>query len=380
MNLSSPHQSTLKHINSITHEGKVIVLATATDGKIWYSIKQDGFEDSYLNTPADQRTGWENWQQLELPNETKADESVVKQEKAELTYLTDSNRYILRSRYQTVNETAVAPVQVISALGHLYVFRQSKTNTLFVDRFVVDGMTNKLNRKLEVRFKRSKQKHTPTKSMKKGSNGLSNVDTLDFRDSDGNFFYEPTTEICAVNNLINGWFSVVLVPTFENDIHRWHIFAYNTSTTQVELTTLRASEEGLFAVKDYNVFEEVNETLVPRQIAGIIKRNLDIAGATVTNGLTATTYDIQQEQQTQSGEMQLLKTATRLMLAIPTDKGTAAFSFAIAGDGTLSEIDETPDKTIIRNKKREILLPLNILGTVIDYRFSPPESPNTGGL
>jgi hypothetical protein len=78
--------------------------------------------------------------------------------------------------------------------------------------------------------------------------------------------------------------------------------------------------------------------------------------------------------------MQLLKTATRLMLAIPTDKGTAAFSFAIAGDGTLSEIDETPDKTIIRNKKREILLPLNILGTVIDYRFSPPESPNTGGL
>lgn len=380
MNLLSPHQSTLKHINSITHEGKVIVLATATDGKIWYTIKQDGFEDSYLNTPPDQRTGWENWQQLELPNETKADESVVKQEKAELTYLTDSDHYILRSRYQTVNETAVAPVQVISALGHLYVFRQSKTNTLFVDRFVVDGMTNKLNRKLEVRFKRSKQKHTPTKSMKKGSNGLSNVDTLDFRDSDGNFFYEPTTEICAVNNLINGWFSVVLVPTFENDIHRWHIFAYNTSTTQVELTTLRASEEGLFAVKDYNVFEEVNETLVPRQIAGIIKRNLDIAGATVTNGLTATTYDIQQEQQTQSGEMQLLKTATRLMLAIPTDKGTAAFSFAIAGDGTLSEIDETPDKTIIRNKKREILLPLNTLDEIkaLADRTPPPQGIITG--
>ena len=216
--------------------------------------------------------------------------------------------------------------------------------------------------------------------MKKGSNGLSNVDTLDFRDSDGNFFYEPTTEICAVNNLINGWFSVVLVPTVENDIHRWHIFAYNTDTKQVELTTLRASEEGLFAVKDYNVFEEVNETLVPRQIAGIIKRNLDIAGATVTNGLTATTYDIQQEQQTQSGEMQLLKTATRLMLAIPTDKGTAAFSFAIAGDGTLSEIDETPDKTIIRNKKREILLPLNTLDEIkaLADRTPPPQGIITG--
>ena len=58
------------------------------------------------------------------------------------------------------------------------------------------------------------------------------------------------------------------------------------------------------------IFEEINETLVPRQIGGIIKRTLDISGTTITNGLTATKYDLQQEQQTQSGEMQLLKTAT----------------------------------------------------------------------
>lgn len=372
-------QQNLQHINSITHEGKVLVFATDATGKISYTVKQDGFEDSYLNTPPDQRTGWESWKSLEFPNETD-DKSVIDQETAKLTHQEDTSNFILRSRYKTDDKTAVAPVQAISALGHVYIFRQSKSNTLLVDRFVLDGMTNKLNRKLEVRFKRSKQKHTPTKNMNKGSNGLVNIDSLDFRDANGNFFYEPTTELCLINNLHKGWFSIVLVPTVENDVHRWHIFAYNSQTQKVELTTIRTSEEGLFEVKDYTVFEEINETLVPRQIAGIIKRTLDISGTTITNGLTATKYDLQQEQQTQSGEMQLLKTATRLMLAIPTDKGTATLNFAIAGDGTLAEIDETPHKTIIRSKTREILLPLNTLDEIkaLADRTPPPQGMITG--
>ncbi|MEI6428051.1 MAG: LamG domain-containing protein [Pseudanabaena sp. ELA607] len=367
-------EQVLQNLNSVVHEGKVVVFATDVDSKIWYTIKQDGFEDSYLNTPADQRTGWENWQLLEFPNEND-DQSVVNQEKDNLTYQSDGNKFILKSRYKTITESATAPVQVISALGHVYVFRQSKTNTLLVDRFVLDGMTNKLNRKLEVRFKRSKQRLTPIKSMKKSAGALTNVDSLDFRDANGNFFYEPTTEVCAVSNLSKGWFSVVLVPTIENDIYRWHIFAYNSQTQKVELTTIRASSEGLFDVKDYTIFEPVDDGLSPRKIPGLIKRTLDINGVAVTNGLSATKYDLQQAQQTQSGEEQLLKTATRLMLAIPTDKGTAAFSFGIAGDGTLAEIDDTPDSTVLRSRQREILLPLNTLDEVKAFadRTPPPQ-------
>lgn len=369
----------LQHLNSIAHEGKVVVFATDADGKISYTVKQDGFEDSYLNTRADRRTGWENWQALEFPDE-KDDQSVIDKETAELTYQNDPNKFILKSYYKTQKETAVAPVQVISVLGHIYVFRQSKSNTLLVDRFVLDGMTNKLNRKLEVRFKRSKQKHTPTKNMNKGSNGLVNIDSLDFRDANGNFFYEPTTELCLVNNLHKGWFSVVLVPTIENDVYRWHIFAYNSQTHKVELTTIRASEEGLFDAKDYTIFEESNDILVPRKIPAVIKRSLDIVGVTVTNGLSATKYNLQQEQQTQSGEKQLLKTATRLMLAIPTNKGTVAFSFAIASDGTLAQIDETPDSTLIRSRQREVLLPLNTLDEIkaIGDITPPPQGIITG--
>ncbi|MEG3833982.1 LamG-like jellyroll fold domain-containing protein [Microcoleus sp. Z1_C3] len=363
----------LQHINSIVHEGKVVLCATDADGVISYTVKQDGFEDSYLNTPAEERTGWENWQTLEFPDEAD-DKSVIDQEKAELTHQQDASKFLLKSRYKTKDETAVAPVQLVSALGHIYVFRQSKSNTLLVDRFVLDGMTNKLNRKLEVRFKRSKQKHTPTKNMNKGTNGLVNIDTLDFRDANGNFFYEPTTEICAVNNLKEGWFSVVLVPTIENDVNRWHIFAYNNQSKKIELTTIRASAEGMFDVKDYTFFDEAHGTLIPRKIPGIIKRTLDIKGGTVTNGLAATKYDLQEEKETQSGEKQLLKTATQLMLAIPTDKGTAAFSFAIAKDGTLAEIGTTPESTIIRSKQKEILLPLNTLDEIKALGKSTPPS------
>ncbi|GCL55361.1 hypothetical protein NIES3806_27090 [Microcystis aeruginosa NIES-3806] len=364
----------LQHISTITHEGKIVVFATDAEGKISYTVKQDGFEDSYLNTPADQRTGWENWKTLEFPDEAD-DQSVIEKEKAELTHQQNPSQYLLKSLYKTENITAVAPVQVIAALEHIYVFRQSKSNTLLVDRFVLDGMTNKLNRKLEVRFKRSKQKHTPTKNMKRGSSGLIDIDTLDFRDANGSFFYEPTTELSLVNNLHKGWFSVVLVPTIENDVYRWHIFAYNSQTQKVEVTTIRASEAGLFDVQDYTIFEESNDSLVPRRIPGVIKRTLEINGVTVTNGLSATKYDLQQAQQTQSGEEQLLKTATRLMLAIPTDKGAAAFSFAIAGDGTLGEIDETPDSKLIRSRQREVLLPLNTLDEIkaIGDKTPPPQ-------
>ena len=367
-------QEKLQHINTIAHEGKVVIIATDADGKIWYTIKQDGFEDSYLNTPPDQRTGWENWQQLELPNEND-DQSVIDQETAELTDAANTSSFVLRSRYKTFDQTAVAPVQLISASGHIYIFRQSKTNTLLCDRFVLDGMTNKLNRKLEVRFKRSRQKHEASKNMKKGASGLTNIDTLDFRDVNGNFFYEPSTELSLINNLQSGWFSVVLVPTIENDVYRWHIFAYNSQTKKVELTTLLMSEEGLFDVQDYTIFEESNDRLIPRNVPGIIKRTLELGTITVVNGLTATKYDVQREQQTDDG-MQLLRDSTKVMLAIPTNTGNvAAFSFAIAGDGTLSQIAPTATEKIWRNTARQVLLPLNTLDNVkiIGTTAPPPQ-------
>jgi len=205
---------------------------------------------------------------------------------------------------------------------------------------------------------------------------LALVDSLDFRDANGTPFYEPTTELSLINHLDQGGFAVVLVPTNEHDCYRWHIFAYNTATKKVQLTSLRASKEGLFAVKDQTVLEPKPgepETLMPRNIPGIIQRRFDLDGFKVAPGLTATQYDLQVERETQAG-LQLLKESTRLMLVMGTEAGkVAALSFSIASDGTLAQINEKPEQiNILRNDAREILLPLNTLDEIKAIAESDP--------
>ncbi|MEO0805150.1 MAG: LamG domain-containing protein [Cyanobacteria bacterium J06643_4] len=367
----------LKHANAITHEGKLLLFATDNSGKIWYSVKQDGFEDNALEQTT-QIKGWENWQTLELPADENPDQSVLEKEKAELTRQDDDDRYLLRSRYYTIGESAIAPVQLISGMGHLYVFRQSAPetsrvapSTLLVDRFVLDGITNKLVRKLEVRYKRSRQKYAPLQPKEPGS-GQTIVDSLDFRDTNNKPFFEPTTELSLIDGLKQGWFSVVLLPTNEQGRYRWHIFAYNTASQQIELTSIRASEEGLFDLKDETVLEplpQAPEVIRPRRIPGIIQRQLvlqtdDNKPLTVANGFGATKYDLQIERETSVGP-RLLRENTRVLLSVPTaEDNTVALSFAVGLDGTLSQVDETGEQTLLRDRSHDVLLPLNTLDDI----------------
>ncbi|MBD2203270.1 RICIN domain-containing protein [Calothrix sp. FACHB-1219] len=373
-------QGSIRHINCVTHEGKVVLVGTDEGGKLWYTIKQDGFEDSYLNQEPEARTGWENWQLLELPNEDN-DQSVIDKEKEEFTIDEAKSVYLLRSRYKTHDQSAVAPVQLVSGLGYIYVFRQSKSNTLFVDRFVLDGLTNTLNRKLDVRFKRSRQKHKPIQKQRQGESGLLNADALDFVDIQGNPFYEPTTELSLIRDLKDGWFSVVLLPTQEQDKYRWHIFAYNSQTQTVEVTTLRASEEGLFDVKDYTILDPE-----PRNISGIIKRTLNLgSNITVSKGIAATRYNVQRERDTQAKDKdgnfirQLLRESVRVMLVVGTSRGNiVTLSFAVAPDGTLSKIaDRESEKKICRSMSRQVLLPPN---TLKDLQKKSQENRNREGI
>ncbi len=136
-------QSRTKHINTVTHEGKVLIVATVVENgaaTLHYTVKQDGFEDSALQNP--NGSGWEAFKTLELPNDRVGDASVADMEQAELT--DKQGKYLLRSIYDSAALTADAPVQLVSHDGHLYLFRQSTRGTLLVDRFVLDGMTNTL--------------------------------------------------------------------------------------------------------------------------------------------------------------------------------------------------------------------------------------------
>jgi hypothetical protein len=374
----------IRHVNSITHDGKVLVVGTGADGALYYSVKRSGFEDSAL-VPGAEPFGFEAWKPLRL-GESQEDPSVIVDEDERLT--DPDGKVLVRSVYGSGAEatrSADAPVQLVSMLGHVYVFRQSPGGRLLVNRFVLDGMLNELVPKLEVRFRRSRQRLQPLQSV--GVKDGTAADSLDYRDMDGNPFYEPALELGFVGPVTRGWFSVVCVTTSESDRGRWHIVT-GDAATGIVVTSAGSSSSLPFDVRDH-LYAQVSPDGKPtyRSIAGISRRVIELAGLELAGGPSATLYDLQNEQLTDAG-MQLLRTATRLMLAVPArapgDEAmrTAALSFGIAADGTLSRIDHTPDAIdLLCGKAQEVLLPLTILDSIREVAtIHPPPTGTIAGL
>ncbi len=345
----------IKHVSSINHDGKVVILVCDKDGKLFYSIRQEGHEDNYDKTTL---KGWEDWSELSLPDEPD-DESVREKELEEFSD-TEGNS-IIRSLYRTKNETAVAPVQLVSGIGHLYIFRQLKSAKITVDRFVLDGLTNQLVRKLQVRFKRSRQQFKP---MQPDTGSTDKVDSYDFRDANNKPFYEPTTELSILPECKQGWFSVVLLPTQQTDQYRWNIFVYNVENDLLELWSMAASKEGLFDIRDHKARPGITKRVIRiSQTEG--ENEAQTRFLNITNGPVASKYDTQMERMTEAGP-QLLRDRTKVMLVIPTDhKGKAvAISFSVNGDGLLSELSDAKEWGKLNGYTRNILLPINSLDEI----------------
>ncbi|HMY17367.1 MAG TPA: hypothetical protein PKA58_13680, partial [Polyangium sp.] len=378
MNLTGKN---IRHVNTITHDGKVLVFGTAADGTIYYSIKRSGFEDSAVQEGVDP-FGFEDWERLRV-GESEPDDSVTAIEQETLA---DTNgNQLVRSVFGSgpdVTVSADAPVQLISALDHLYVFRQAMNGKILMSRFVLDGMTNELLPRLEVRFRRSKQRFEPQKTT--ASKNGDNFDNLDYRDIDGKSFFEPSVELSFLGNVSNGWFVPLFVPTTESDRNRWHFFVYDT-TGKIVLYTTGADDKGNVDVKDYLLAypdPSAPDNTIYRSIPGIIRRNLDLQGLTVVGGPTATTYDIQKEIMTDAGP-QLMRDVVRVMLAVPvtatgsTVVKTAVVDFALASDGTLSRIDQTPDTSVVlRSNVYEVITPVSLFDDIKEFAASSP--PPTG--
>jgi hypothetical protein len=365
-------KSNVKHISTLTHEGKVILMATIVENgsaRLNYTVKQDGFEDSALQTPT--AAVGKHSRCWNCPNDPTGDASVAAKEQAELT--DKQGNYSAALDLQQRHSDRRGSCATYLARWASLCFRQSTRGTLLVDRFVLDGMTNTLTPKLEVRFKRSRQRHTPLKAMKINSGGqMESLDSLDFRDMQNRPFTEPTSELCPelLNHLQAGWFGVVVTPTNEQENYRWHIFAHNRSSGKVDLVTLRAGSEQMFEVQDYwfRTIDPVTDQVQYDSIPGLIHRELELQDSsgkplTVNNGLAVTKYDVQREQQTQNGP-QLVRDASKVLLAVPTATGTATLSFAIGADGRLAQIASDSKDELLRSQEREILLPLNLLDNI----------------
>ena len=384
------NRNNLQHMTSVQHQGLVFLFGIDTNRDVYYAVRRTPAAPTEPTEPAetpDDEAGapttpvvtsqWGEWVRLQLPVD-QPDESVIQREREE-----GVDQWV-RSQYSTANRTALAPIQVLSDGEHLFVFRQSTDNTLLVDRFLLDGGAERLVPKLEVRFKRSRQRFTPAQPQ--GLGGSQSFDTPDFRDFEGNFFFEPTQEIRLAQNLTAGWFSVVLTTTTEHEVSRWHIFAYNGETDRIELFSIRRSRDRLFDLADYTVEEGSLEDPQPRQIPGLIKRTLvlrDAAGEelTATGAPTATRFCLQSEMTTQDGDTSFIKAGVRVMLAVPVGEGEsstlASIIFGVRTDGTLAQIDDLPQETLLLENNRDILLPADVLHQVRGVSGNQTSDPDT---
>ena len=213
----------LADLATLAHDGKVVVVGTGSDGVLYYSVRQSGFENSALaGGSSESMPGFEEWKVLAL-NKASDDESVVA---FNASHRVDTaGRPILRSLYGSdAAHSSKGRVKLVSGLGFLYVFRVSAAGRLVVSRFVLDGMENELVPKLEVRFHRSAQRLVPEGGF--GATGEVSLDTLAYRNTNQVPFFEPATELSFLGKfaLERPWFSVELMPTAEHGKHRWTFF------------------------------------------------------------------------------------------------------------------------------------------------------------
>jgi competence ComEA-like helix-hairpin-helix protein len=393
-------------LTAISHDGKVVVVGTAPDGVLYYTVRQSGFENSALTDTVEQTLpGFENWKTVPLGLATD-DPSVRAHEMAEL--VDGDGNPITRSLYgEAATASAVGRVKLISGLGHLYLFRVSADHRLLLDRFVLDGLTNELVAKLEVRFRRSEQRLVPDGGRPANSDptnsdptnrdpasaggantggantGGAAQDSLGFRDLDQNTFFEPTQELSFVGTFSEGkpWFSVELLPTSEHERFRWNIFAYIDGT--LRLISVAASAQGLIDPTDQAKVQQDPDKIdrkIVRTVPGIVDRELRLEG-TVAAAFDSTLYHNQVERLTKAGP-QLLKENTRVMLSVPVrqpglaDPAIAAVSFSVNNLGQLSQIDRIANSDeMLRGTAKEVLLPINDLEEIklIADRTPPPE-------
>ncbi len=340
-------QLSYAYISTIVHQGKVLLLTITQDAKVYYAIKKD--DDT-----------WTEAKPLILPAlSTPEDASVVARQQA--------NDPVKAIYTDTQASTAVAPVKAVSDGEHLYVFRQSKMGSLYVNRYVFDMVSNVLKPKVEIRFKGSGQKYVSLK-----------IDSLGYRKEgskgDNGFFLEPTFELTGIQNLQTGWYAPLLLPTSTPEEQRWQIFAYNSLTEKIDIVSLRHSKDMPFDLSDRQITYATDDGQEQqRLVPGLIKRSLKLANIKVWGAMNASLYAKQEPVVGDDGQSFFAKRGQRVMLVIGTAEPNAPFgspstasvlSFSISKDGTLAELNEQPILTLLRKDAQEILLLQNHLSTV----------------
>lgn len=325
----------IAHVSCAAHTGKVVVAMVIDGGpanaQLRYTVRRDGYEERIDELVMDGLDDWEAARTMPLSAQ-EPDASVLALEADGHSATVDGQpRHLLSSLYgEPTNASAtprarfapvatlVAPVHLVSAFDHLYLFRQG-TAGVVAERFVLDGITNRLVPTLELRNRRSRQRH-------RALDGLTSVDdpgafdSLATRDIAGNPFVEPALHLGFLGAVRDGHFAVTTTPTTTGG-NRWHFATLDGQ--DLVMTSVAASPQGWFDLED-------------KRSAAIVQEVVRLDAPPVAKP-SVTTYAVQREAVSERSTV-LLKAESRLMTVVPTEAGIVAVDFALAADGTLSRV------------------------------------------
>jgi hypothetical protein len=299
-----------KYVNVITHSGRVIAFSSreTEDGSGRYRIGYTILDLTPENPNQD--AAWKDFDFLPFPREIRP-----------------VARDVITIDFKDQDiPVADVPFEVVSDSRFVYVFRQSTNNTLYVDRFVYDAAKDRLTNAWEVRFRRSRKIDIP----------LDRRDTFGSTDMNGRRFIAPTIDIDCVNNLTEGRFAAVIVPTELAGVDRWQIFAQDSTTDRLNSYSILRGPDGLFDFSD--VIDEESDTIEPNR-----RFKLKLASGdplSLQSGIGAVLYSQQEWLEDEYGRLSLQKREARVMVAVAAgpDSSVVIADFGVGKDGFLAQV------------------------------------------
>lgn len=290
-----------KYTRAINYQGKVIAFASQKNSLNKYEI---GYSTLALNSDnPDDSSSWRDFE-------------ILKQPKA----LRPVGYNTITLDFKDGVPSIDAPFDVVTDGLYIYLFRQSTANTLLMDRYVFDEVTGSLQNAWEVRYRRSKKPDIPA----------GRKDTFGSQDMEGKYFIEPTIELTMIDDLSDGWFKVLILPTELKNQSRWQIFAYSTANSKIINNSIRRSENGLFDL-----------TKTTAEPNGYLSSTISIGttSASIQSPPTATIYNRQERIKDEYGRYHMLKKETRVMMAVATSsqKQVTVLDYGLGKNGILAQ-------------------------------------------
>ena len=250
---------------------------------------------------------WTSYQKLDFPTEyVYAGSSLI-------NYKITGYDEETKQRHTTSVNTIDAPFQVISDGQYIYIFRSTRSNQIYVDRFVFDNATKQLKNKREIRFIRSQNKDVP----------LDSKDTFGSKNLNNQEFIEPTTQLNLKYEVENGNFTVQILPSSEfKTQENWHLFTLSADGAKVNAYCIPRCFDGLFDLSKMVLTTEegvdgFRDVVTPYSDFNLRKDGNILTGLRFPSSLL---YNTQEQIVDTYGNRQYVKRGGRLLMSCVYDK------------------------------------------------------------